>query len=324
MFNHIVVGGTFDGLHVGHEYFLKQACNHAYLVTIGLTSEAYIRRFKKDSRVAPYSTRYRALTSWLRVHGFASKVQIIPLDNKWGPVLLPDGFDAIAVTKHNKSVAEEINIVRFERGLPRLTIVEVDLVPSEDQNIISSTRVRKGEIDKKGNLRLPDSLRPELQKLLGNIIPADQIKRILLLHKDDIIITVGDVTTETIFYCGIQPSLAIIDLHVERKPYRSLKEHNIPKKYQIIHVTSGPGYISKKALSAIASWKKDLPKHKRVAIVVDGEEDLLVLPAIDYAPIGSFVYYGSPPVSGNEGLVEVKVTLKMKRTVRLLMKQFVS
>ncbi len=323
MHHHIVAGGTFDGLHEGHVFFLKQAIASAQKITIGLTSEAYIRRFKKDAGVSPFSIRYRALTTWLRKQGVADRVHIVPLDNKWGPVLLPDGFDSIAVTAHNSQTAQEINAVRKERGLAPLILVPIDLVEADDKRPISSTRVRNGEIDKKGALRLPDSLRPELQKPLGEIISQSESKAHILSHKDNIIITVGDVTTETVFYCGIQPSLIIIDLQVERKPYQTLEQYKLPKKYDVVHVKSGPGFIAKTALNAIDRWKKGIRARARTAIIVEGEEDLMVLPVIAAAPAGSVVYYGSPPISGVEGLVEVKVTSSLKKLVKHLLTQFI-
>lgn len=322
MYNHIVVGGTFDTLHSGHAHFLSRAFESAKTVTIGLTSEAYIRRFKKDLGVSPFSIRYRALIAWLRKHGYSDRARIVSLDNKWGPVLLPDGFDAIAVTSQNSNTALEINIIRTERGLPPLAVVEIDLVAAEDRKPISSTRIRNRQINTRGALLLPDSLRPELQKPLGPIIANSACKAHITAHKDAICITVGDVTTETVFYCGVQPSLVVVDLHVERKPYRSLSAYKLPKKYEILHLQSGPGFISKMAIRAISVWKSGIRLRKRVAMIVEGEEDLLVLPIVVAAPIGSVVYYGSPPISGTEGLVEVVVTEEIKQKVKALMSQF--
>jgi pantetheine-phosphate adenylyltransferase len=322
MYTHIVVGGTFDTLHRGHIHVLTRAFSLAKKVTIGLTSEAYIRRFKKDSGVSPFSIRYRALTTWLRTNGYADRVTIVSLDNKWGPVLLPDGFDSLIVTQQNKETGVEINTIRKERGLAPLTLVEIDLITAEDNKPISSTRIRNKEIDRKGALHLPDNLRSELQKPFGQIIANHECKEHILSHKDGITISVGDVTTETVFYCGVQPSLIIIDLHVERKPYQPLAAYKLPKKYSIIKVQSGPGYISKDAMKSIALWKSGIRNRKRVALVIDGEEDLLVLPVIQAAPIGSVVYYGSPPISGTEGLVEVIVTKEIKQKVKEIMLSF--
>ena len=322
MFKHIVVGGTFDGLHKGHTHLLTKTFAAGTWVTIGLTSEAYIRRFKNGKEIAPHSKRYQALTAWLRHQGFAERTMIVPLDNRWGPTIIGQDFDAIAVTRDNRAVADEINMLRHERGLPPLAIVEVELIPAEDRRTISSTRMREGEIDGEGRLLLPDSLRPELQKPLGKILESGGIKKAVQKNHDNIVIAVGDVTTETVFLCGVKPALAIIDLQVERKPYQPFESFKFPKEYRVIRVKSGPGFIAKAAVEAIESWANGIRARKRVVLVVDGEEDLLTLPVIAHAPIGSIVYYGHPPSTGHEGLVEVVVTKEKKEEVGAFLGRF--
>ncbi len=322
MHKRVAVGGTFDGLHKGHRFFLTQAFAHGYHVTIALTSEAFIRRFKKDKGVAPYSKRYSALTSWLRSNHLAERSAIVPLDNRWGPAIMGE-FDALLVTVDNKSIGQEINTVRIERGLPPVALIDVVLIPAQDLNPISSTRVRGGIIDGEGHLRLPDSLRLELSQPLGRLLVGDDIAEALRKNRDNVLITVGDVTTQAAFSCGVRPALAVIDLMVERKPFQTLEAYKFPKHYAIVRVQSGPGYISKAAIRAIASWAGTIRERKRTVLVVDGEEDLLALPAIIHAPVESVVYYGSPPSSGSEGMVEVVVTQETKKHVSSLLKKFV-
>ena len=169
---------------------------------------------------------------------------------------------------------------------------------------------------------MPDSLRPELQKPLGHIIKSDDIKHVMQRNRDNVVITIGDVTTLTALTHGIKPALAIIDLVVERKPFQSLEAYKFPAQYAVVYCKSGPGYIAREALEAIAGWAGTIRERKRMALVVDGEEDLLTLPAIAHAPVGSVVYYGSPPSSGIEGLVEVVVTAEIKKDVEDLLAQF--
>lgn len=298
---HVFVAGTFDGLHKGHQFFLSKAFSLGEKVTIGLTSDEFQKKNK-----AKYATRKKSLEKWLqRKHG---KADIVSIDDPYEPAVSYKERVALLVTPDNIHRGEEINKLRKKRGLPQFTLIEVPLIKAEDYKPISSTRVRNGEIDREGRLILPDNLRPELQKPLGKIIK--NVRR----RKADCIITVGDVTTKTLLLAGIQPTLAIIDNKVERKPYFDAKKLLNTFIYRYIEVKSGPGYISKKAVALI---KKSV-NVQRVVIEVDGEEDLLALPVVAYAPLGAIVYYGQP----QEGIVEVQVTKKTKRIAVALLSQF--
>jgi uncharacterized protein (UPF0218 family) len=51
-------------------------------------------------------------------------------------------------------------------------------------------------------------------------------------------------------------------------------------------------------------------------IIVDGEEDLLALIAISYAPDNSYIVYGQPL----EGMVVVKATSDMKAEIAVILR----
>lgn len=59
------------------------------------------------------------------------------------------------------------------------------------------------------------------------------------------------------------------------------------------------------------------PVQKKV-IVVDGEEDLLTLPAMAFAPVGAVLYYGQP----NEGINEIDITEAKKQEAEEYLNQF--
>ena len=48
-FNHAVMGGTFDKLHLGHTLLIKTACTIANRVSIGLTSTRYFAKYRKNN-----------------------------------------------------------------------------------------------------------------------------------------------------------------------------------------------------------------------------------------------------------------------------------
>ena len=80
------------------------------------------------------------------------KYYIFPIDDPYGPCLDSEEIDVIVVSEETAPRAEEINRLRGERGLRPLEVVVVDMLPAEDGKPISSTRIRRGEIDREGRL----------------------------------------------------------------------------------------------------------------------------------------------------------------------------
>lgn len=313
MYNHIFVAGTFDHLHEGHKNLLKTAVEQGREITIGITSDEFVNKFKQQSiapPIQPFTARKETIENWLKINTLNS-IEIIPINDPYEPAA-SGTYDALIVTSQNKKTGEEINQKRKVKGLSELVLVEVPLVMAEDNKVVSSTRIRSHEIDSNGRLVLPQALREALKAPLGPIISEEELKR---SETATFIITVGDVTTDLFLTRGIVPNISIIDLFAQRKPYKSLEQLNFPPEMNVIHVSSGPGFISHDAIKKI---KNAFTEDHNSVIIVQGEDDLLVLPVIDIAPIGSVVYYGQP----NAGLVEVYITEVLKRKILQLLQQF--
>jgi pantetheine-phosphate adenylyltransferase len=327
MHAHVFVAGTFDHLHRGHEKLLREAVRAGKKVTVGLTSNAFVAAHKPGYAGASYEKRHESVATWLAQKGYAHKATIIAIDDPYEPAASDPSLDALVVTAQNRPRGMEINAKRSSRGLSSLVLLEVPIVAAQDTRDISSTRIRNGEIDKKGNLVLPDSLRPELQQPLGRILTnKEQIKDALARNAGVLFITCGDVATKTLLNVGVVPTLAIVDWRVERKPYIKNKKEIVaayPAKKRIV---SGPGYIARAAVDAISAWGgAPMP----LLLEIDGEEDLLTIPALASAPVGSVLYYGQPagelwacgPIHGG-GLVEVVVTPQKKKEAEALLTRF--
>ncbi len=74
------------------------------------------------------------------------------------------------------------------------------------------------------------------------------------------------------------------------------------------NVTNPAGGIDGTAIELI---RTELPKGGASRFLVNGEEDLLVLPVVLFAGNGTDVFYGQP----NEGMVHVKVSPDAKKRV---------
>jgi uncharacterized protein (UPF0218 family) len=114
------------------------------------------------------------------------------------------------------------------------------------------------------------------------------------------IVSVGDTVTKNLHDYQIPPNLAIIDNQCMRKKFQP-----ITYKSKALNVNNPQGTITQEAVEAI---KEALKSSEHVHIVVDGEEDLLTLVAVLYAPENSVVVYGQP----YEGIVLVKVSPEKK------------
>jgi len=152
------------------------------------------------------------------------------------------------------------------------------------------------------DLKVTKELRPLLKKPFGKVFkgkglePAESIKENL---KGEKVIVVGDVTLKNILAVGIKPSLAIIDLKTKRE---ITQEPAFNEK--TINAKNPPGMITEELWDKIHEGM-EAPGS---LIVVDGEEDLAVLPCILEADWDSIVLYGQP----NEGIVMVRVTEEKK------------
>ncbi len=143
----VAVGGTFDILHDGHKALLQKAYELGR-VTIGLVSDQMAKH--KGHTVNPYSIRRRALASYVRALTGAEP-EIIELNDPYGPTL-ETPFDYIVVSPDTIGTARDINTIRTRHGMPPITIVCVDFVRARDGKPISSSRIRRGEIDEHGVL----------------------------------------------------------------------------------------------------------------------------------------------------------------------------
>ncbi len=143
-YKHVAVGGTFDSFHKGHRELLKKAIECGESVTVGVTTDSFAGEGAES-----YEERRDNVASYLGLFKDI-KTDIVELEDAYGPSVVDSSMDAIVVSEETFERAIEINRIRSERGLRRLEIIKIPMVAAEDGGPLSSTRIRRGEIDREG------------------------------------------------------------------------------------------------------------------------------------------------------------------------------
>jgi len=149
MFDTVATGGTFDILHKGHYTLLLKAFEVGKQVIIGISSD-YYASVKKKKITNEYPIRLKNLKRFIEDKFNKSNYSIYELNDFYGPTVLTNDVQAIVTTEGTKENCIKINELRKSKGLPQLEIIIVPLVKDQDGKVISSTRIREGEIDING------------------------------------------------------------------------------------------------------------------------------------------------------------------------------
>jgi uncharacterized protein (UPF0218 family) len=134
-----------------------------------------------------------------------------------------------------------------------------------------------------------------------------KLKMLVQQSKPSKVTTVGDVVSRETLAAGIKVSLRIVDQMTLRKRISPV-EIKAERSYR---VRNSAGVITREAWDAI----KEALKDREAVIFVDGEEDLLAIPAVLESPDNALVVYGQP----SEGIVVVTASPQTKTEVRKIM-----
>ena len=150
MFDIVATGGTFDILHKGHYMLLLKAFEVGRKIIIGVSSDGYATRNQKKI-INNYVIREENLKKFIEKNFNKSNYSVYQLDDFYGPTVLTRDVQAIITTESSMENCVKINRLRGSKGMPQLEIILVPLLEDKDGKVISSTRIREGEIDINGN-----------------------------------------------------------------------------------------------------------------------------------------------------------------------------
>jgi len=136
----------------------------------------------------------------------------------------------------------------------------------------------------------------------------NRLKRYIKKNTPTSLATVGDFVSYHILEAGINPDIIVFDHRIMRE---SVDLIEFDRKH--VKVTNAPGSITIESQSVLY---QAVQENEHLAIIVEGEEDLLVLPLMAYMPLGSVIIYGQP----REGMVVITLNEERRSWATRFMK----
>jgi len=327
-----LLGGTFDRLHAGHQHLISICLQQSDKLQIWLTSDNMAKQ--KTPIVLDWEFRKQDILDWATLNGLNGRISIHLLENEVGPASTSVEADSIGCTPETESACEGINNLRISEDLAPLSIIVAEHVLGPDGKIISSSRIRDGEIDSQGqpwlgeaeiylDQRMPAVLDDELKQPFGTLHEGPESRPEIAMRKaiESIseltpkLIAVGDVTVQTLVDMGKIPDISFIDGMTKREVWAEAE--NLDRElFPHLSTCSNPPSLITADLKL--ATKVALLNSRPTLIVVNGEEDLAPIIVHLLAPIGCAVIYGQP----GKGVVVRITSQETKQNCRRLLDVF--
>jgi uncharacterized protein (UPF0218 family) len=128
-------------------------------------------------------------------------------------------------------------------------------------------------------------------------------------------ITVGDATTKKFNTNNVGQFLSIVDFQVQRKVlFKNISDLGSTNA-KVKNINNPHAIITTELFDAIQAV---FTNKIKTVIIINGEDDLAVLPVLLIAPLGFNIFYGQP----DQGLVQVIVSEENKEKAYQLIKNF--
>ena len=158
-------------------------------------------------------------------------------------------------------------------------------------------------------LTLPEEHRKLFQEPFGDLYK--DIEEIIPIIENCTVYAVGDVVTHNLQKRGITPAVAVVDGYTMRLPCKRLPVF----QGVCVKVKNPAGTLTDALIRALDHAIRNPP----ATVVVEGEEDLAVIPLVIAAPDDAVILYGQP----HQGVVLRKVNFEAKETARRFLAHFI-
>ncbi|MEB3787030.1 MAG: GTP-dependent dephospho-CoA kinase family protein [Desulfurococcales archaeon] len=146
-------------------------------------------------------------------------------------------------------------------------------------------------------LNIPKGVRIDYAIPRGEIVTENIDGWIRDNLKDKKVISIGDVVTGSLIKNGVKPFVSVIDGRTRRNEFLHIDLMKELRGCKVLKTVNPKGKLSLEAMEVICKVLSSKDEGAECyTILVDGEEDMLALPALSCAPLNSVVLYGVPGV----------------------------
>lgn len=141
-YNKVLVGGTFDRLHLGHKLLLTKALNiTCNQLIVGITDKTMLKNKVLFKLIEPIEIRINNVKKYLEeLNVHQVKIIIIIIYNNYSISITDETLDAIVLTDETLNTGLDINSIREINKLKPLKIVQIK------RTKISSSMLRINDI----------------------------------------------------------------------------------------------------------------------------------------------------------------------------------
>ncbi len=167
--------------------------------------------------------------------------------------------------------------------------------------------------------RLPEEMRDELAKPYGKLYRGKGLEVLLRIGKDlssDLVACVGDVVSIYAIQANLNPKVLVVDGKTVRNEVVGVENVlKVAEGYEVLRAENPQGCISCSLISALKKGVEIVKDGGKVIVIVEGEEDLAVMPLGLLLPNSSVVLYGQP----GEGVVVLRIDEESKGIILKLL-----